>query len=113
MPSFLLTLSNYFIEAVQNIETEKFNFGGEQEIQTESTDEVIEKILEKYKTHPSILKIKENVKVENKFKFNDTTEDDIYSKIKSLNPKKTCMENDIPAKTLIGSNDIYCEWLLI
>ena len=48
---------NYFREAVQNLETEMFNSNGEQEIQTENTDEVIEKILEKYKTHPSILKI--------------------------------------------------------
>ena len=61
------SLNNYFIETVQNLESEKFNSNGEQEIQTENPEEVIEKILEKYKTHPSILKIKENVKVDNKF----------------------------------------------
>ena len=88
-----------------------FVSGSDSEVQSENTDEVIENILEKYKTHPSILKIKENVKVEKKFKFNDTTEDDIYSKIKSLNPKKACMENDIPAKVLIGTNDIISDYL--
>ena len=51
--------------------------------------------------------IKENVKVETKFKFTDTTGDEIYSKIKSLDPKKASMENDIPAKMLIGTNDYY------
>ena len=105
------TLNNYFIEAVQNLEIENFNSEGVQEIQTENTDEVIEIILEKYKTDHSILKIKENVKVEKKFKFDNTTEDDVYSKIKSLDPKKTGTENDIPAKALIGTNDIVCGYL--
>ena len=68
------TLHNYFIEAVQNLEIEKFTCEGEQEIQPDddvTDDDVIEKILEKYKSHPSILKIRENVKVERKFKFDD------------------------------------------
>ena len=82
------TLNNYFSEAVQRLEIKKFNSKDEQEIQTENTDDVIENILEKYKTHPSILKIKESVKVDIKFKFDNTTEDYIYSKIKSLGQKK-------------------------
>ena len=99
-------LNNYFIESVQNLDIEKFASDGEQEIQTENIDEVIEQILEKYKSHPSILNIKKNVKVENKFNFNDVTEDKIYSRIRLMDPKKGCMENDIPAKILIGTNDI-------
>ena len=106
------SLNNYFIEAMQNLDIEKFNSNSEQEIQTGNTDEVIEKILEKYKTHPSILKLKENVKVDNKFKFDNTTEDDVCLKIKSLDPKTTtCTENDIPAKTLIGTKDIVSGYL--
>ena len=105
------TLNNYFGEAVQRLEIKKFNSKDEQEIQTENTDDVIENILEKYKTHPSILKIKESVRVDIKFRFHNTTEDYIYSKIKSLDPKKTCMENDIQAKMLIGTNDIVSGYL--
>ena len=104
-------MNNYFIEAVQNLEIEKFTYEGQQDIKSENVDEVIEKIIEKYKSHPSILKIKGNVKVENKFNFNDTTEDEIYSKIKLLDPKKACMEKDIPAKMLIGTNDIISGFL--
>ena len=99
-------LNTFFIEAVQNLEIEKFLSNNEHEIQFESIDEVIDNIIEKYKMHPSILNIKKSIKVENKFKFSDTTEDEIYSKIKSLDPKKACVENDIPIKILIGSNDI-------
>ena len=104
-------LNNYFIEAVQNLEIEKFTSEAEHEIQAENIDEVIDKILERYKSHPSILKIKENVKVQSKFTFKDTTEDEMYSKIKALDPKKACMENDIPAKILIGTNDIVSGYL--
>ena len=80
-------LNKYFIEAVQNLEIERFTCEDEQETKSETKseniDEVIDQILDKYKSHPSILKIKENVKVENKFKFDDTTEDEIYSKNKN------------------------------
>ena len=40
-----------------------------------------------------------------KFKFTDSTDDKIYSKIQSLDPKKAFVQNDIPAKILIGTND--------
>ena len=99
-------LNTYFIEAVQNLEIEKFITEGVRDIQSENIDEVIEKIVKKYELHPSILKIKENIKLDEKFKFADVTKDEIYMKIKSLDPKKASMENDIPTKILIGTNDI-------
>ena len=40
--------------------------------------------------------------MENKFEFTDTIEDEIDSKIKSFDPKKAGMENDIPVTMLIG-----------
>ena len=83
-------LNTYFIEAVRNLEIEKFNNEGMQDTQSEIIDEVIEKIIKNYESHPSILKIKENVNIINKFGFQDTTEDEIYLKISSLDPKKTC-----------------------
>ena len=91
---------------MQNFEIENVFCNDKNENQSENIDEVLDNIIEKYKLHPSILKIKKNVNVIDKFKFNDTTEGEIYSKIKSLDPKKACMENDIPAKMLIGTNDI-------
>ena len=99
-------LNTYFVEAVQNLEIKQFSEERVQEVPSENMEEVIENLIKKYKTHPSILKIKENVKIEEKFKFHDTTEDAIYTKIKSLDPKKAVMDNDIAIKTLIGTNDI-------
>ena len=104
-------LNNYFIEAIQNLDIENVDVKETGKIQSDNFDEIIENILQKYTTHPSILKIKENVKVEQKFKFNDTTEDEIYTMIKSLDPKKACVANDIPAKLLIGTNDIVSSYI--
>ena len=104
-------LNTFFIEAVQNLDIEMFNDDREGELQCDKIDEIIDNIIEKYKLHPSILKIKENVEMENKFEFTDTTEDEIYLKINSFDPKKACMENDIPVNILIGTNDIISGYI--
>ena len=89
-------LNNYFVEAVHHLEIEKFANEDMQEIQSENVDEIIENIIKKYKSHPSILKIKENVKIEKKFKFDDTTEKETYAKIKALDPKNMYGERYSP-----------------
>ena len=45
-------------------------------------------IVEKFKNHPSILKIKENVQVETKFHFDEINEAGIKDNINSLDKKK-------------------------
>ena len=89
-------LNTFFIEAVKNLEIEPFNdYSQDTEI-----------IISKYKTHPSILEIKEEVKVESKFKFADSTPYSIQNDIQNLDPRKASTEKDLPAKILIGSSDI-------
>ena len=102
-------LNEHFTEAVQNLGIEKF--GSKSDLSCENADEIIDDILERYKNHPSILKIKENVVVGEKFTFSATTQDDMYCKIKALDPKKACIKNDIPVKALIGTNDIISNHL--
>ena len=66
----------------------------------------IETIITKYENHPSILKIKEHVKVIEKFTFSKPIPNDLDEHIKSLDPKKTTVENDIPTKILIDTKEI-------
>ena len=103
-------LNNYFIESVKNLEIQHFCEDGVQDGESENI-EVIKNIIDKYKSHPSIVKIKENVTIISKFQFQDTTEDEIYKKINSLDTKKACKEGDIPAKMLKGTNDIVSGYL--
>ena len=100
-------LNIFFIKAVENLEIEQFSPNAEKDIQTKD----IEKIIKMYEKHPSIMKIKENVKIEGKFKFTDTTPEDIKSEINKLDRKKSSVENDVPTKILIDSRDIVCDYL--
>ena len=63
-------------------------------------------IIHQYKNHPSILKIKENVKVEEYFNFSNVTESVIKEKISSLDKRKPTTFNNIPARLLVENNDI-------
>ena len=49
------------------------------------------------------------MKLENNFLFNDMTSQDFKMEISEPNPNKAGIENDIPAKILIGSKDIVSD----
>ena len=68
--------------------------------------DMISNIIEKYKSHPSILKIKENVQVEQKFHFYDVSSHDIKKLIGALDKQKSSTFNNIPIKILIENSDI-------
>ena len=102
--------NNFFIEAVENLEIEHFVPKIEVDDIIEDED-VINTIVKKYKSHPSIKKIKENVEVETKFEFMEMTSEQMEKEIKKLDPKKASMADDIPAKTLISSHDIVGKYL--
>ena len=56
-------------EAVQKLETEKLTYGGDHEEtqnQSENFNDVLGNIFRTHKSHPSILKIKENIQIEEK-----------------------------------------------
>ena len=96
-------LNNHFIDAVKNLDIENFCNVNPEEIQSGDVSAKIDSILENYKLHPSIVMIKNKVKIDKKFSFEDTNEDMMYEAVKYLNPKKV---SDIPVKMLIGTNDI-------
>ena len=55
---------------------------------TKLDEKAIRKIIENYRNHPSIIKIKEIVKEKPIFDFPEATTEDIIKIIKSLNPNK-------------------------
>ena len=97
-------LNNYFMESVENLEVERY-LPKNSIVLDENLDD-IDKIVKQFQNHPSILKIKENVKIDKTFKFEDTNNDKMFKKISSLDANKACMKGDIPAKLLLGTNDI-------
>ena len=70
--------------------------------------DTIDDIIVKYKAHPSIKRIIENVDNQIKFTFSDVSSHEIQDEILKLNPKTA---NGIPTKILIGSNEITSSYL--
>ena len=101
-------LNNFFINAVTNLEIGSFA----PNLERDSNTDYIKNILKIYEIHPNILKIKELVKVKNKFTFKDSTPNAFENEISRLDNKKAGMENDIPTKMLIETNDIVSPLLL-
>ena len=63
--------------------------------------------IEKYKRHPSILKIKKHIKVENYFDFRQIDDDKMTEVLKDLNAKKAKQENDIPIKLIKENIELF------
>ena len=69
-------LNNFFIDSVENLGIEPFLTETGRMLNSNAEND-IEDIILKYTSHPSILKIKEHVKPEYKFEFQDMTTDKI------------------------------------
>jgi len=100
-------LNNFFVEAVKNLDI--VPFVPEMEINACGGD--LDEIIKQYGSHSSIMKIKENVTIKEKFIFKNMTPEDITKRINDIDPRKASIENDIPAKILKGSNDIVSKHL--
>ena len=92
---------------MDNLEIEQFIPQDE----NDSHNDSIEKIIEKYNNHPSILMIKKCVKVGNNFTFSDITPNIIIDEIGKVDTTKASVENDIPTKILIGTKYIVSDYL--
>ena len=110
-------MNRFFSKAV-----EKLNIRGyESKVHDESLD-TIENVLSKFKNHPSIVEIKENIQIGVPFSFRLSNEADMNEMRKNLNPSKPTTFNNIPAKVLIKNKDIvskyickfylYCFWFI-
>ena len=102
--------NNYFVDIVENLDIEPFIV--ENEIEIHCSDP-IDDIVKKYSKHPSIIKIKEYVTIEEKFSFSPTTSDEFRNHIETLDPKKATVQNDIPTKVLNITKEITSDYLSI
>ena len=71
----------------------------------------VEKCINKYKFHTSILLIKTRIKIQNLFSFHAIDRNDIMSELLKTDPKKATTGNSIPSETLELSADISADIL--
>lgn len=74
-------------------------------------DRVIDKIVHKFRFHPSISKIKDAHPTDTVFDFRNINHDHVKKCIGKLDSRKSSPEGDIPAKILKEYSEYYCELL--
>ena len=72
----------------------------------------VARAIEKFKTHPSVLIIKDKIFQGNNFSFTEVSQFEIEKKIENINVKKTTTHRNIPPKVLKTSAMVTAETLL-
>ena len=97
-------MNNFFKNAVWTLDIKQNSFIINHD-NSHITDPV-EKAIEKYRFHPSILLIKEKTKsVADSFDFVSGSVDEVEKEIKRLNPNKATTFNNIPFKMLTKASE--------
>ena len=78
-----------------------------------TNEEIVLKIINFYKNHPSILAIKRNFKRVDSFSFKRVSEENVLRQLENLDVKKSIGEDDIPPKILKLSRNVLCKPLTI
>ena len=94
-------MNNFFSDAVSKLNI----IGYQNEFSNTGHDKIFNSI-QTFKDHPSILKIKQNIHVNEKFTFSTSNPADITMLIKNLNINKPSIYNNIPAKIVVDAVDI-------
>ena len=97
------TFNSYFEKAVTNLGIKEYE-SPDTNPGSASQDDV-DIAISKYKNHPSIKMINENVSFESRFSFKDISEPDILKEISNLNSKKVGTLGNIPTKVLKESSN--------
>ena len=71
----------------------------------------VTRAIEKFKTHPSVLIIKDKIFQGNKFSFIEICQSEVEKEIKNLNVKKATTHKNIPPKVLKTSAIVNAETL--
>ena len=102
-------MNNFFTTAVSNLRLEDY-YSTDENYEDECTNTILN-IIEQFKNHPSICKIKANIFINEKFSFNSMNADQVENEIKNLNTHKATQQNGIPAKIILQSSDIVSPYL--
>ena len=95
-------MNSFFQEAVKSLNIQENSYLLNPVIVTDCPVDIA---IEKFSSHPSILKIREMVP-QTKFSFSQVTEIDVERELSNLNARKANTANGIPAKVLKQSSDI-------
>ena len=103
------TMNTFFAHAVEELNIIGYQVENQNSLQL---DDSVLNAINKFKDHPSILNIKENVKVGKRFTFLEKNVDEIKTEIECLNTHKPTTYNNIPAKILVNCKEISAGYII-
>ena len=95
-------LNNFFVNSIKTLDIDR----GLHTVNTEIIIDPVEKAIEVFKSHPSIIRINQEGFAPNKFSFQYVTENDISLVIKNIDASKSYQKDNIPPKLLKDNDDI-------
>ena len=104
-------MNTFFVEAVEKLDIQPYLSDDEVSKLTNESDNIIGNIVKSYRTHPSVIKIKENVVEDSKFSFKNKTTFDMEREILKLDVRKATPPDDLPVKLLLKTHDIIAPHL--
>ena len=102
-------LNTFFKDTVANLKMNEKPY-----IINQVSDDIldpVEKCINKYKFHPSLLLIKNRIKIQNLFSLYTVEKTDMMRELLRIDPKKATTGNSIPTKTLKLIADISADIL--
>ena len=99
--------NNFFTNVVSKLDIKGF----ESNYTNDTNIDTISNIIEKFKTHPSIIKIRENVGKNDLFSFKFVDNEIIRKQIISLKRNKATTSDSIPTKLLVNFCDIFVPYI--
>jgi exonuclease III len=100
------TFNSFFKDAVENLEITENRLLLDR-INVSACADPVDIVIEKYKNHPSILKIKQEVQTNKEFNFTEVSLEMIEKEIKKLNTGKATKLGDIPSRLVKENINIF------
>ena len=95
-------LNNFFVNSIKTLDIDR----GLHTVNTEIIVDPVEKAIEVFKSHPSIIRINQEGFAPNNFSFQYVTENDISLVIKNIDASKSYQKENILPKLLKDNDDI-------
>ena len=101
-------LNNFFSTIFQNLKIPQYK---EQDLISAYISDLVMRAIFKYRTHPSIIAIKENFNSSTPFNFLFVDKEDILKEIKNLKANKATQNTDITTKLIKENSDIFADFI--
>ena len=101
-------INDYFVNIIDRLETA----GKEKNLtKTNKSCDLVDDVIDMYKSHPSIKLIKQKSEARDKFSFQQVSLEEIENKLRDLNPTKSSTLGSIPMKLLTEHSDLFAPML--